>query len=362
MMSREESPGEACDRFFSIDELVSIFLHQAPTTVLVNCLRVCTLWHTITTTSPVLQERLFLKPASRTRGRYGDCGCRRSGNLENNCTSMAFESPTSEVVAKNDGNEQPRPTRPHRSTPQLNPVLVDCFASVLSPSVPGNSEWTTYADLFNLRWAKTGTELTSRSRQAFAREEASWRRMFVCQPPITRLDWWHSWRTHDGRWEGWGHQFHGSPGQEPLTLGTLWDLVESRLRRGCEVQLWYFPSGKAIEDDATAGEMEREFASWTDQHHGYTPKSPRVKLVTKQTWDALPTGSEMYNLDLHRWEQRNEVDEVSGHSNRHWDGDGFNMLRNDCHQDRNTQRWSRSEGYRWVEINGESSSPGREVL
>jgi hypothetical protein len=46
----------ACDRFFSIHELVSAFLHEADTPVLVNCQRVCQLWKGIVDRSRKLQE------------------------------------------------------------------------------------------------------------------------------------------------------------------------------------------------------------------------------------------------------------------------------------------------------------------
>ena len=37
-------------------------------------------------------------------------------------------------------------------------------------------------------------------------------------------------------------------------------------------------------------------------------------------------------------------------------GDGFNVLRADCHYDRyNGPRWSKSDAFYWTELDGESS-------
>ncbi|KAK5126801.1 hypothetical protein LTR85_009735 [Meristemomyces frigidus] len=341
--------GEACDRFFSIDELVTLLLHQAPTRVLINCQVVCTLWNTIITRSPVLQKKLFLLPSTRPwEDEEEDYGA----DSESSETSESSPAATGRKAVQNVSNK--------KDTPTLNPVLAEMFAPILASHDLGSSTWCDYSQLSSLPWAKTGTQLDSRSREAFARQEASWRSMLVSQPPIYRLDWWHEWTTTDNHRSGWGHQDYGRPGNQdvPITLGMLWDLVESRLLRGCSAQILYFPEGKAPADDAMAIVEEKEWASGGhgQQHHGFTPEMPRIKLMTRQIWNQVPRGVK-FNHGTRRWQS---AARVRGYFRRHHEGDGFNVLRQDCNGDCAVERWSRSEGFRWAEIHGESSSGGHE--
>lgn len=54
--------GPSRDRFFSIAELVELFLHEADTLELLKCQRVCRQWKEIIDASDVLQEKLFFRP------------------------------------------------------------------------------------------------------------------------------------------------------------------------------------------------------------------------------------------------------------------------------------------------------------
>lgn len=293
----------ACIRFFAIDELLTLFLESAPTLVLLNCQRVCRKWNEIIADSTLMQEHLSLSPSE------------------------------------------------DETSPSLNPILWQCFGPVLAtPSVPHHSKDSiAYKDLYTLPWAHDGKTLRARSRMAFARKEASWRRMLVSQPPISRLDWWHSWSSSSSTSGGWGHQ--DLP--YDLTLGHLWDLLESRLYRGCKARITYFPNGIDPEEDETAGEMEREWAAdGESQHRGFAGDVPRVRLVTEQVWEGRPRGDEKFDLKKREW-----VRGKQGPTSRHHAGDGFNVLREDCHSDRgkNARRWSRSEGFAFAEIHGESS-------
>lgn len=351
MQPEPSGAGEACERFFSIDELVALFLHQAPTLVLVNCQRVCTLWHSIITTSPALQKSLFLLPSSTDSPSWSEDEEEPDFEDEEDFEAR-FATESTPPEAHRSSNSQGSPKAKDRI---LNPVLAECFAPILASSNLGNSTWSFYSQLQTLPWAKTGTQLDSPARNAFAREEASWRQMLVSQPPIYRLDWWHEWATADNAWWGWGHQDLGTFGNSdsPITLGMLWDLVEGRLRRGCSAQVVYFPAGQAVDGDATATETEKEWARGDGrQHHGFTKELPRIKLMTRQVWAELPKAREEYNMQLNRW--------VVGAGYWEW-LDGFNTLRQDCgSRDRDAQRWSRSEGFERGEIHGESSSGANE--
>lgn len=297
---------DACDRFFSIDELLTIFLESAPTLVLLNCQRVCRKWNQIIADSPLLQENLFLEPTENK-------GSRR----------------INPILWKVFGPVLATPTEPHHSSPGI-----------------------VYEDLAALPWAR---HLESTSSLAFARQEASWRRMYISQPPIDRLDWWHTWSVADESPEsgsGWGHQDLPST---PLTLDILWDLLESRLYRGCEARVFYFPEGQSPEDDETAGVDEQDWArDPTSQLRGFGKDVGRVRLSTFQRWGHRPRVNEAFDSVAREWVVR----EGLGRSHD-YDGDGFNVLRHDCRRDlmdgELMRRWSRCEGFTWAEIHGESS-------
>ncbi|KAK4501194.1 hypothetical protein PRZ48_007001 [Zasmidium cellare] len=213
---------DACDRFFSIDELLTLFLESSPPLVLLNCTRVCTKWNSIIIDSPLLQQNLFLEQV---------------------------ESEQDDATSEQDS-----------TPPRLNPILWQVFGPILATETePHHSApETTYEDLESLPWARDGTTLSARARTAFAREEASWRNMYISQPPLSRLDWWHTWTVLQPsltpRARGWGHQDLPST---PLTLGLLWDLLESRLFRGCSARISYFVQGMDPAEDETAGKMEK---------------------------------------------------------------------------------------------------------
>lgn len=304
---------DACNRFFSIDELLTLFLESAPPLVLLHCQRVCRKWNHIIADSTLLQQNLFLEPS--------------------------------------DADEPPR----------LNPILWQVFGPLLAtPAEPHHSAaGTVYEDLSNLPWARDGASLDALSPLVFAREEASWRRMYISQPPIDRLDWWHTWsvieqpitspsETPQGG-SGWGHQDLTST---PLTLGLLWDLLESRLYRGCEARISYFPQGQAPEDDETAGDDEREWARDPSSiFRVFDADVARVRLTTHQRWKHRPRVNEAFDLVEREWVVR----EGLGRNHDH-EGDGFNVLRHDCRRDfGEVTRWSRCEGFSWAEIHGESS-------
>lgn len=325
---------DACDRFFSIPELVRMFLEECSTQVLLNCTLVCNDWNKIITGTDCLQEHLFLKPARSVEG------VRR----------------------------------------KLNPMLRSHFAPILCPrsqhcetspsGCPNNIEDgcpCTYRDILQLLWAQEPS-VDAPMRRAFMRAEASWRGMLVSQPPVERIDWWHEWmydqnvpdvylfeatigRGNDGEEDidGWGHQ---DLDREFVTLGMLWDLVESRLARGCLARVHYFLDGKAVEDDPSAIEEERGYIAEEDRgQRQYTSSTPRVKITTQQIWNNIPWRNAGFDMKTQPW--------IDMPQNRHQItfGDGFNALRADCNQDWASEnyRFSRSDGFGRAELMGESS-------
>ena len=302
---------DACDRFFGIPELVDIFLEQCSTNVLLNCTTVCRTWNEIIEQSPTLQQNLFLEPiAGENREEY-----------------------------------------------RLNPVLCSHFAPVLCPQLLNRDLSTQIAikqleighrclpeDLTAVPWAPN-TSMHAHKRDAMIREGASWRKMLVSQPPIKRIDWWHEW-IHDrsagddntGSWsssrifnqdptaaQGWGHQ---EQSREYVTLGMLWDLVESRVTRGCAVRVQYFPYGKAVEEDEHATVEERSYIQrGNPDNRLYIPTTPRVKITTQQIWGKVPWAGAGFNMKRKQWLTmgKNRQSEYAG--------DGFNVLRADCAYD-----------------------------
>lgn len=280
-MTDNQRSFDACDRFFSIHEMVSYFLHTAPPLVLLKCHRVCKLWNEIISDSEICQQNLFLEPVER------------------------------------DDAEGPM-------VPRLNPILWECFGPVLACGTSKNkpdSQPCSYEDLLKLPWARDGDSMDAPARLAYARGEASWREMLVSQPPIRRLDWWHYWRTEDEESNaqysmqdvprGWGHQ--DSNGSS-VTIGMLWDLIEARLKRGCQAQVLYFPKGSSVHEDETAGEVEREWEiDGSNQHRGFTTTLPRVKILTNHAWPGVePEKCMKFSIEEDTWVSRMEVPLVQG--------------------------------------------------
>jgi hypothetical protein len=327
---------DACDQFFSIAELFNLFLEQCSVKVLLNCTMVSRRWKNTIESSTLLKEHMFLSPVEKTEG----------------------------VEYK------------------LNPLISTYFAPVLglaSSDENTSSEESiarfeagnlcTAKDLKFMPWAR-GTSMHAPTRRAFAHPEASWINMLVSQPPICRLDWWHNW-AHDrsfvgnvGSWlasrvshrdgeaaNGWGHQ--DLKGQH-VTLGMLWDLVESRLTRGCTTRVQFFPRGKLAMNDEHA--TFREISQGSRESTGLRPKydinwmEPRVKITTQQVWNRVPWKCAGFNMQTQQW--------VTMRYKRpeYYEGDGFNTLLADCTYDGpSLPRWSMSGGFRWTGLDGESS-------
>lgn len=286
---------------------------------------VCRTWNEIIDRSTLLQEHLFLKPIKAREG-----------------------------IAVT-----------------LNPMLA-YFAPILVPGsasedVSSQNGYAKPEDLTSVPWTRN-TSMYAPTRCDFAQKEASWRNMLVSQPPISRIDWWHEW-THnrsaaenagswiarrifnrdDGAAHGWGHQ---DQSREFVTLGMLWDLVESRMTRGCTARVQFFVNGMSAEEDPDATEKEKRWIAENNwSRRPYTPTQPRITIRTQQVWSKVPWAGAGYDIKNQQW--------VSMPKKRptYYSGDGFNVLLADCHYDREP-RWSKSDGFRWMSLDGESSGSG----
>jgi hypothetical protein len=315
---------EACDQFFGIGELLEIFLSQCSPKVLLNCTMVCQTWNERIEQSTLLQEQLFLKPTE----------VREAVELTLN-PMLAYFAPI--LVPKSSSDDASTFAEPEYAKPE---------------------------DLSSVPWARN-TSMSMPTRCAFARPEASWRNMLVSQPPISRIDWWHQWTHHHaaakdpGSWiarrvfnhnsgaaHGWGHQ---EKGYGFVTLGMLWDLVESRMTRGCTARVQFFLNGMTAENDPNATEEEKEWAAENDEsRRPYIPNQPRITIRTQQVWSKVPWAHAGFDTKKQEWVSMPL-------KRRNYAGDGFNILRSDCGYDHEEKRWSKSDGFRWMELIGESS-------
>lgn len=127
--------------------------------------------------------------------------------------------------------------------------------------------------------------------------------MLVSQPPSKNLQWWHEWESSEHRKIEGYTQYHllSSGGHQQVlsditTIGALWDMLESRLLRGCTVQVTFFPCGGSAEDDPTVrggiflGESQR-FKIEETQHIG-PPESSAV-VVSGLAWSRSCNVSEI---------------------------------------------------------------------
>ena len=315
--------GTADERFFAIPELVSLLLHQADTITLIRCQGVCRTWTNIIKQSQILQKNLFMEPQDYLI----------------------------------DSTTQLEPVT-------LNPVAEMYFAALLATSefelpTGGSALRTrpcTYADLALLPWARDGMNMDAPARLAFARSEASWRKMLITRPPIHHLDWWHTWDTakcaesnigSDPIMSGDGH---GRTYDKPVTLGMLWDIIEARLIRGCSCQMTLFLSGCPMADDPTASELEKSWARLPGSRRGFIATAPRIRMNTHQEWTVLPSMYQRFDMQQESWNVEDELPwtpstEDERRRYEDWDGNGLVWLNEDCKRDseESNRRWSRSD-------------------
>lgn len=256
----------------------------------------------------------------------------------------------------------------------VNPILESHFAPILScqenhtlfsglPSKPLQSETCSYVDVAKLPWARDGTAFESPACRAFARKEASWRRMTVTQPPIDRLDLFHNWEcaglASNGQplLCGHGHEYF----DRPMTVGLLWDWIEARLTRECSLQITIFPEGCSSLDDPSA--ISRYEKGWELKRvarrpgRGFSSVKPRIRIRSFQTWPGEgPSVYQYFDVPGRAWKIQTELSFTpkSDTERRKYDAqrhNGFEWLIQDCRRDADpastfeTWRWSRSDAF-----------------
>ncbi|KAE9382252.1 hypothetical protein N431DRAFT_425683 [Stipitochalara longipes BDJ] len=173
----------APERAFSIPEVLeAILLNIQPRHLLVDAQRVNRTWHSTVKYSPALQRLLFF-----------------------------------EACPKNDNRE-----------PEFNLLLIAAFPPFFNhnPDVEDDAKWT-QESLSRIDWNSSLPK-----RDAYSREEASWRQMLVLQPPITELNIFKSWSSMTGMGKIRGRVTV----PEGLRMGLLYDLVEEEAHAGTTFQ------------------------------------------------------------------------------------------------------------------------------
>jgi len=169
----------APERAFSIPEILeAILLNIEPRHLLVNAQRVNRTWHSTIRCSPPLQRVLFFEACPRNEKRESEF---------NVLLSAAFP-----------------PFFEH------------------NPDVEDDAKWT-QESLSKMDWNSC-----LQKRDAYSREEASWRRMLVLQPPIKELNILKSWSCMTGMGKIRGRKLV----PDGLRMGLLYDLVEEEAHAG----------------------------------------------------------------------------------------------------------------------------------
>lgn len=362
--SRLATMASARDRFFSIAELVYLVLSykdHSPA-MLVNCQGVCRLWKDTIDQSSILQEKMFFRPVEE--GEKGE-GSQTGDVLMNPVLETHFR----EVFGLNSRTEL-----------HARQFIGDRWENKLIAYRCINADYKT---LLKLPWARDGTDPGAKACAAFARKEASWRRMLVSQPPIRHLHVWYTWMSEARKGQrsdsGGGHQELVPAGKIDVTIGMLWDILEAHLVRGSHGFVTFFvdkqgcdPS-RDITKDSRPDYPERQTV--LDHHRPASGPSPfnfpRIRFRYAQIWpDRGPKMYQRFDFETNDWVVSDELPfvpdtEFERIKYRIMKGDGFQWFVRDCNldgkQDRDESepdegwRWSRSEGFEAIDLKCKSS-------
>jgi hypothetical protein len=195
----------ATDRTLAVTELLElVLLNTKQRTLLTSCIRVCTRWHKLITTSSALQKHLYFLPPETHHFTI------------NPLLDWGFPGWFSKRHWIDPGEwgkayahcEQP-PTAPHDDDERVYNLSTDARALNKFLVLPWNTKET-----------------------AWRYNNASWRKMQISQPPVRALDIVH---IDDMDWNGYIRAQlespipHGGITQEPdsLLMGDLYDYVEA---------------------------------------------------------------------------------------------------------------------------------------
>jgi hypothetical protein len=212
----------AASRVGAVTELVeTILLDVDQRTILISCIRVCRLWHGLITASHPLQRHLYFLPghASNSRASPTASAQGKAGEVViNPLLDWGFSgwfSPTHwgkpwEWFSSGRSMKYERPPLHHDS----------------KESCPKDYGQRSLNDFFVLPW--------NINADAWRRKEASWRKMFITQPPVTSFE--------IRCIEGYRYLHHekvglsyppqdGTQGAGELNMGPLYDYIHAQFRK-----------------------------------------------------------------------------------------------------------------------------------
>ncbi len=183
------------EKVFAIPELLETILLQLPIRdLLVDAQRICCSFQTAIKSSPALQEALFFRPQQRT-----------------SCRPCLDEKTSSD-------------TKPESSKENLkwNPLLRKAFRSFFGDAKLGRFELPCDGDFENLDWNSSPLK-----HIAYARREASWRRMLPVQPAPITVEIVERTQTQCGESERLGTLCV----EDGVRMGMLYDVVERNVEQ-----------------------------------------------------------------------------------------------------------------------------------
>ncbi|TKX20789.1 F-box domain-containing protein 9 [Elsinoe australis] len=185
-------------RVLQVPELLELILSHLPKFDLLLSQRTCRLFHNIINTSPCLQKLLFMRPDWTLEGHYADDkpGTRPLNNLmlrqilggmypTMTLRMLSFTSPEAFTTARN---------RMHLSSTTDCPFPLLPEPNNLKPDPGPNAALGFWAWNVNVSFPANALLTAQQENPAIAYEHASWRKMYMSQPPATELHLCRRWQ------------------------------------------------------------------------------------------------------------------------------------------------------------------------
>ena len=184
---------QAQTKVFATPELLEIILlHLDTRTLLVSAQRVCQTWTAQVQSSPAIQEALFFRPARKFKQKKGKW---HPASMWNSILPSGLKEETKTDPESMNGDKSTSPC------PIYNPLLVQAFRPFFPsvheyPAIYDNTERATETETEQEGKRKNrGDPFSFKSldmfsspqkKTAYMRNEASWRKMHLRQPPVSR--------------------------------------------------------------------------------------------------------------------------------------------------------------------------------
>lgn len=225
--------------------LQAVLLNLPQQDLLISAQRVCRKWHEVVTHSPALQEALFLRPAASSHGSLATIlefnpllqsrfpGFFDGSEYEKTASDALGPWDTAAWVrgwppASNDTLEDPETREANARAAAATEARNRYFGMDFVKFTPRKVQ----RDLPNQRGSQSLDKGTAARLDAYARSDASWRRMVPCQPAPTELQMHRGIRRDLSLCMGeLSVMDFGSSGAESsgryLTFGLIYDILEA---------------------------------------------------------------------------------------------------------------------------------------